>query len=234
MNQTFPVTLTWGPVAVPKTALDVNEFGALVTQQIAAQVRANVSFYYETSTDPSTFVTNVILNTTQGVFKIWNFSTGAYVPMTQFAVGDVKNSFIGLDSVATGWVLLDGRAITAIGGLSAVQQTNLNNLFPAGIIPVVSSPNAVGLPVGNAFGAIPQPVMDPAAGAFAGQVFTNPPTDAELDIFADLTEELRGSVNGLRDYALTSTQIVSQQMLNALNGAAGTNRVYSLCFCGYP
>lgn len=233
MNQTFPITLTWGPVTAPVVAADINELGTLVAGQLAAQVQANVSFYYETATDPTTFVTNVILNTTQGVFKMWNPATGSYVPMTQFAVGDVKNSFIGIDSAATGWVRLDGRAILSVPGLSAVQQVNLQNLFPSGTLPVVTLPNTVGMPPGNSFGAIPQPVMDPAAGAFAAQVFTNPPTSGELDTFADLSEELRGSVNGLRDYALTSTQIVSQQMLNALNNVSATP-IYSFIFCGYP
>jgi hypothetical protein len=221
-------------VTAPVVASDINELGTLVAGQLAAQVQANVSFYYETATDPSVFVTNVILNTTQGVFKIWSADTGAYVPMTQFAVGDVKNNFSGLDSVSTGWVLLDGRAIAAVPGLSGVQQVNLTNLFPAGTLPVVTPPNIVGLPVGNAFGAIPQPVMEPAAGAFTDQVFTNPPTDLELDRFGDLSEELRGTVNGVREYALTATQDVSQQMLNALNGIAGPNRLYSFVFCGYP
>lgn len=233
MNQTFPVTLTWGPVTAPVVAADINELGTLVAGQLAAQVQADVSFYVEVATDPTSFITNVILNTTHGVFKLWNLSTGAYVPMTQFAVGDVKNSFSGLDSVGTGWVILDGRAITSIPGLSAVQQVNLQNLFPSGTIPVVTPPNIVGLPVGNAFGAIPQPIMDPPPGAFTDQVFTNPPTKTEVDRFADLTEELRGTANSIRDYALTSTQLVSQQMLNALNGVSA-NPLYSLVFCGYP
>jgi hypothetical protein len=161
--------------------------------------------------------------------------------VTDSIVGDIGNTLVGNDNLAVGRVILNGRKIADIPGLSSRQLANLQSLFGSGAdqtIPTVSPANVSGLPVGNAFGSITwppsiNPVYLPAEGAIApGLTFSNPVTAGEGQALADKTEELRTS--GDDAFGVTKQiQAVCQQLLNALN--TNTNPpIYAYVFAGFP
>lgn len=235
-NQTIAITLSWGPVATDVRAADINELGTLIAQQLSAAMRADITFVPIVANDPATFDGQLIFNIPQNLFKSWDTGAGAYRAVTDAVVGDVKNSFVGSDSVATGWLVLNGRLLSDLVGLTTTQLDNLKGLFGTAAdtrLPNVSPANVNGLPVGNAFGAIPWPTILPPAGTFDGLTFTAPnPTDAEVKTFAGDTELLETSLDGV--FTLVKTiQAVCQQQLNAMNNA-GAPPLYALVFCGYP
>jgi len=239
-NQTVPITLSWGPTTGDVSALDINQLGTLIAQQLSGSLRADISFIPIVTNDPAAYQGQLIFNVAQNLFKSWSIGAGAYVAISPYAVGDVKNTFIGNDSVVTGWVILNGRKISDITGLSAAQISNLQGLFGASVdqaIPSVSPANVSGLPQGNAFGNIPwggnlDPSVLPNAGTFASMAFTNPVTDTEATALANNCETLRTST----DQAFTVTkqiQALCQQVLTALN-TASTPPLYASVFIGYP
>ncbi len=151
-NQTIPITLQWGPVTADISALDINQLGTLFAAQLSGNIRADISFVLPVLFDPTAFVTQLIFNIPQNVFKSWNQNQGRYVPVSQYATGDTKYQFGGVDSVATGWVLVDGRAISAIPGLSFAQKTVLETLFGVGgslptVPEVVPTPSTPAMPL---------------------------------------------------------------------------------------
>lgn len=155
-NQTIPIVLTWGPVAPGTQAADINQLGTLLAAQLSGAIRADVSFVTIVLNDPTTYQGALIYNSTQRVFKAWDTASGSYIALTQFAVGDVKNTFVGTDTVATGWVILNGRTISAVPGLTQNQITNLTVLFPAGTLPTVTAPaTTVGTLVAAIFAGLP-------------------------------------------------------------------------------
>lgn len=240
-NQTIPITLSWGAFSGTWSANDINQLGTLIAQQLSASLRADISFVPIVTTDPVGFSSQLIFNVAQNVFKSWDVVTGSYRPVTDSIVGDIGNTLVGNDNLAVGRVILNGRKIADIPGLSSRQLANLQSLFGSGAdqtIPSVSPANVSGLPVGNAFGSIPwspnlNPTYLPAAGVIApGLTFSNPVTDTEAQALANATEQLRSSGND----AFTVTkdiQALCQQVLNALN--TNTNPpIYAFVFCGFP
>lgn len=239
-NQTIPLTLSWGPVATDVRAEDINQLGKLIARQLAASLRADVTFIPVLTNDPATNEGQLIFNVTQNIFKSWDVVAGDYRAVSSFAIGDVKNTFVGVDAISTGWIILNGRKISDISGLSGSQVATLQSLFGAGAeqrIPNVTPANVSGMPAGNAFGSIPwppsiNPTYLPAEDTFANLPFTNPVTDAEATALADNCEILRSS----GDAAFTVTkqiQALCQQVLNALNTNT-TPPLYASLFIGYP
>jgi len=238
MPQTIPITLQWGQFTGSFVAGDINDLGVFIAQQMAGAIRSDVSFILLVTADPGTNVSLLIYNTTQNLFKVWDTGSGRYLANLPFAIGDIKNSFIGVDTVATGWVVLNGRAIAAIPGLSGAQQTHLTNLFGT-TLPTVSPANVNGLPPDGSFSAIVwppsiNPVVTPAAGVIApGLTFTAPnPSDTEVQAFANQVEILRGSVQDSFDVT-KQIQAVAENMLVALNNVVGP-QIFALVFCGLP
>lgn len=234
-NQTIPIVMQWGPGTPAQQAIVSNEAGEIIAAQLAAAIRADITYITQVTNDPTTFVGQLIFNVPQNVFKSWDIGSGSYKPVASFGVGDVKNTFVGADSLATGWVLLNGRLISDIAGLSGSQTANLQSLFGSSSdtrIPTVIPANVSGLPQGNAFGSIPWPQILPVADTFANLTFTNPVTDAEADEFADDTETLRTTVDNVFTL-VKAIQEVCQQQLTALN-ANTTPPLYAQIFVGFP
>ena len=150
-NQTVPITLQWAPTVADVTALDINQLGTLIADQLSGTIRADVQFFQIVLFDPTTFTSQLIFNIPQNVWKSWNQSAGRYRPVTQYANGDIKYSFVNADDVANGWVVVDGRAISAIQGLAFTQLQVLETFFGTGgslptvpeIVPVPASPSIV-------------------------------------------------------------------------------------------
>lgn len=238
MNQTIAITLNWGAVSADISALDINQLGTLIAQQLSAAIRADITFIPVVTNDPSTFDGQLIFNIPENVFKNWNIGTGSYRAVTEYEIGDIKDSFIGTDSASTGWVVLNGRLISSIAGLTGAQVAALESLFGAGgSLPVVSALHVSGLPAGNAFGNISwsanlAPVVLPAAGTISpGLTFSNPVTDTEGQALATQTEVLRTSAQDAFDVT-KQIQGVCQQVLNALNNV-NPPAMYAKVFMGY-
>jgi hypothetical protein len=207
-NQTIPITHTWGPVSASIAELDINQLGTLVAAQLSGAIRADVGFFIYALADPISYEADLIVNTQQRLFKGWDTSAGKYLPFNQFSVGQVLSTFSGVDDLANGWVILNGREITAIPGISGAQQAVLESFFGiGGFLPIVSPQNISGLP----------PAIVPAAGVIGALPVGNPPTQAEMTSLRNDTEILR-----------TSTQLV----LTAIQ-ANTTPPLYSQMFVGY-
>lgn len=145
-NQTIPITLTAAPVEPGSNPQDLNALLQLIASNLAGSIRADVSFILIVLFDPTNYVGDLIFNSQQRVFKAWDNASGRYVVVTSFTVADVKQSYAGVDSVATGWVLLDGREITAVVGLTAQQIAALEVLFGVdGSLPTVGPVGTPGL-----------------------------------------------------------------------------------------
>lgn len=231
-NQTIPITQTWGPVVADVSALNINQLGELIAQQLAGSIRADVSFYLETLIDPTTFITSLIFNSTQRVFKGWDPTAGAYVPITQYAIGDVKNSFVGTDSLVTGWVVLDGRLITAIPGITTAQQTVLETFFGVGgNLPIVAPQNISGMPTNGAFSGITVPTILPANGVIGALPIGAAYNQGEVQGLRDNTETLRDTTADV-EAQVAAIQTKAEELLVALNN--NTNPpLYALLFVGF-
>lgn len=233
-NQTIPITLTWGAAQASLSDLDLNQLGTLIAQQMSAAMRADVTFIPQLIADPTTFQGQLIFNIVQRIFKGWDAGTGTYKAVTSYAIGDTKVSFVGNDTISTGWVVLNGRLISSITGITGAQQTALESIFGVGgSLPTVIPQNISGLPPVNAFGNIAWPAIVPSAAVIApGLPFTAPnPSDVEVQALADQTEFLRDTVNNVQ-IEIQESLNVSQQVLSALYN--NTNPpMYVLIFCGY-
>lgn len=241
MSQTIPIILTAGPVPPGFAAADINQLMQAIATYISGAIRTDVTFIPRVLNDPATNISPIIFNVSQNIFKVWDISSGSYIAITEFQLGDVKNSFVGTDDIVHGWVLLDGRAIAAITGITGLQQQTLNNLFnggsPGGTLPTVKPANIVGLPADGSFSGIVwppsiNPVVTPDAGTFGGLFFSDPVAATEAREFANDTEILRGSVQDSFDVT-KQIQAQAEFTLNALNAPA-TTPMHALVFCGYP
>lgn len=231
-NQTIPITLTWGPTAVNFIAGDINELGDFLAKQMSGAIRADVSFLLFVLIDPTTYQTDVIFNGLQRVFKAWDTASGTYQPITPFSIYDVKTSYIGADQISIGWVLLDGRAISAIPGLSAAQQARLETLFTVGgSLPIVTPSNIQNLPAADAFSGITKPTVTPANGVIGALTFTDPATAAEAEALRDATETLRDSTASV-ETQVAAIQDAASDLLAAVRGTT-TPQLHSLIFVGF-
>ena len=177
-----------------------------------------------------------IFNTTQKVFKYWN-GTG-YSVVTQYKVGDVKQTFISGDDVANGWVLCDGRQISTLGslGLSTAQTAALNGVFPSGYLT-----NAIEVGYGALPGLNPVTYITsygaassiPSIGLFllngatiATLVGASAAQKAQLTAFFGATLPNVTPSGSPTQYFLVATQIY--------NDSANNAATYLKVFCGYP
>lgn len=236
-NQTIPITLSPGVIPPGTQAIDINALLAIFCQYVSAGIIADGQFIIFTQNDPATNQAPLIFNTTQHVFKYWSAGVGRYIPITQFENGDVKTSFAGIDSLGTGWVVLNGRPYSAITGLTANQQSVLEIFFGPGPLPTVSPQNISGLPPNGSFSNIPwppaiHPTVTPTAATIASITFTNPVVDTEAAALRDATETLRDSVQDTFDVT-KQIQAQAEFTLNALNNT-GTPPMYALMFIGFP
>lgn len=233
MSATLPITLTPIPVPIGVKATDINQFITIVTQFISASVNADVSFFQTVTADPSVQTTPLIFNSAQAVFKYWDTGLGKYMPITQFQAGDIKNTYINVDSPQTGWIICDGRAISAVPNISQNQQAVLNSLFGAGgSLPDLSPLQSIsGLPSPDAFSSIPVAGTTPPQNQIANLPFSADYNPVEEQNLAGNTEQLRTSQDSLRT-SVVAIQTASQQVLSALNTA--TTGMVTCVFVGYP
>lgn len=231
-NQTIPITLSWGTVSADVSALDINQLGTLIAQQLSGALRADVTFILTVLSDPTTFQTTLIYNSTQGVFKAWNTDAGAYVPLTPFIIGDVKQTFVGTDQLSVGWVVLNGRLISAIPGLTTAQQAVLEGFFGvAGNLPDLVPANISNLPAADSFSGITKPTVLPAEYVFASLPVSGTYDAAEVQAITCNAEILRSTVAEI-EFQASEIQDKADALLTALRTPVSPP-LYSSFFCGY-
>lgn len=233
--QTIPITLTPTPVPVGITYADINQLIQIVSRYMAAQISDDVTFVLTGAADPTAFVTLLFFNTTQGVWKYWDTGLGRYVAVTQFQPGDTKTTFLAGDQIQQGWVVLDGRAISAIQGISQNQAAILTTLFGiGGSLPTVTPLTSLqGLPATGAISDITVSDIQPPTGQIGALPFgaTYDPTQPQA--LGSNTETLRNSAEDLKT-SVAAIQTQAEAMLAALNNGTTGTPLYSLVFCGYP
>ena len=144
-NTTFPISLQASPVPTSLRVTNLTEFMQLVSQYVTGTVSADVTFFLQGSTLPTTNESVIFYQTATGLFYYWNDSLGAYYPTgLNIPLGQISFGYTNADMLSQGYVLAAGsRAIDSITGLSANQNANLHSLFGAGAliqVPNVAAP----------------------------------------------------------------------------------------------
>lgn len=229
----IPIVFTPIPVPLTAEAMNWDQLIALVCQYIQGSISQSVSFFQQGSTAP---VSNqgIFFNTTDNRFENWNPSQGAYIPISERTVGEIYPSFVGGDNLPNGLVVLDGRNINAIIGLSQQQRINLQTIFGANAsIPLLSSPPSFsGLPVDGSFSGISNPPVQPATGVFGNLTISDPPAQSEVIAIRTNAELLDGSTQANQG-AIAQILGFSETILKSLNGSSGTP-IFNKIFVGYP
>ncbi len=159
MGQSIPIKLTASNCPYGINGMTVNDLLALIPQFIAGQIDLNeVSFFLQGTVDPSTDV-GIFYNQSQKLFKGWDTGTGRYLPIgLSVQAGDWKTTFIPGDEAQQGWIVMDGRLVSAVQGISQNQFNVLQILFGTAAnarLPNVSAIGAFsGLPSNGAFSGI--------------------------------------------------------------------------------
>lgn len=110
------------------------QFGAedaavVLAKYFTATISTDVGFFVYTDVLPTQDKGPVLLST-NGAWYIWSETSGKYLPIPAgYNAGDVKVSYNDLDNIPAGWVVLNGRAIADIEGLSTSQKTALTKVF---------------------------------------------------------------------------------------------------------
>ena len=145
MPTVLPISLQASPVPSSLEVLNLTELMNVISQYVTGTVSADVTFYLQGSTLPTTDQGVIFYNTTTGLFYYFNTALGAYYPTgLNIPLGSVLFNYTNADELANGYVLAAGsRAIDSIAGLSANQKSNLHLLFGAGAlvgVPNITSP----------------------------------------------------------------------------------------------
>lgn len=135
--------LTPLPVPANATAMNWNQLITLICQYIQGNISSSVSFFQQGSTPPP-FNQGIFFNLVDNRFENWDQPSGGYIPISERSVGDVYQSFISGDVLTGGLVLLDGRAVNTVGGLTQNQANNLATLFGANSV-MPTAPIVVGI-----------------------------------------------------------------------------------------
>lgn len=232
----IPIQLQWVPVGTGIEYATIDELGELLASQMSAQISAQVSFYAQGPVTPGLFVTSQFFNTTQGIWYSWNTGSGKYLPQTQFQNGDTKTTFVQGDSPQTGWIVCDGRLLSAIPNISALQLAVLQNLFGInGSLPNIKPLQSLtGLPVTGSFSGIVNPAVAPPTGQIGALQFSNNPVQpSDVQPLAQNCEQLDESTIALQT-AIAAVITQSETMLDALlAGTADTTGMQTKVFCGY-
>lgn len=231
MNQTIPITLTPG---VAPTNIPIGNFQQLlaaICQYVAGNIRADVSFIQFVLNTPTTNVGPLIFNTNQGIFRYWDSNTGRYEAVQPYALGDIMNTVVGTDTVDTGWVVLNGRAITAIPGITTAQKAVLDGFFPGGTLPDVVPANVSNLPAEDSFSGITKPVVLPADGVIGALPISASYDELEVEALRDATEVLRDATASVEEQ-VSQIQDKSSDLLTALR-VPFDPPLYAKIFVGY-
>jgi len=233
MSTTIPITLTPIPVPVNIQAVNINDFLGIVCEYVSGSISQNVSFFQQGATAPNSNQ-GIFYNTSTQRFETWNSNNGVYQPITELQVGDLKAAFRTSDDTVNGWILLDGRIINAITGLTQAQNANLQNLFGSGgSLPNFSFLGALsGLPPVGTFSGISNTSISPAVGAIAALPVSSSYTQSEVQNLRNSTETLDESTNALQ---VTVSQIISnsETVLTSLQNTSTVTGAKWFVFCGY-
>ena len=148
MPTSIPIKLTPLPAPLSVEYANFDELIVLACKYIAASIGANVSFFIQGPSAPLSDQ-GIFYNTYVGKFMRWSPNDGKYIYITDFVVGMLSSSYVLGDDVANGWIVLDGRAINSISGITVQQQNVLSTLFGANAnLPTVpfSTVSPVGTP----------------------------------------------------------------------------------------
>jgi hypothetical protein len=233
MSTTIPITLTPIPVPVNIQAVNINDFLGIVCEYVSGSISQNVSFFLQGATPPNSNQ-GIFYNTSTQRFENWSSNNGSYLPITELQVGDLKGAFRTSDDPVNGWILLDGRVISTITGLTQAQNANLQNLFGSGgSLPNFTFLGALsGLPPVGTFSGISNTAISPAVGAIAALPISASYTQAEVQNLRNSTETLDESTNALQK---TVTQVISnsETVLTSLQNTSTTTGAKWFVFCGY-
>lgn len=230
----IPITLSPIPVPVGVEAVDINGLLSIISEYMTGQISQNVSFFLQGTVPPNSNQ-GIFYNTSTKRFEDWNSSNGAYIPISELQVGDLKAALRQTDDVANGWILLNGRAINNITSLTQAQKSNLENLFGiGGFLPNYTFLSGLSnLPASNAFTGISNPSSTPTPGAIGSISISATYQQNEMQTLRNNTETLSGSVNTLQ-IATAAIQSASNAMLQSLLGVGTTFGPKWFVFCGYP
>lgn len=233
MSTSIPITLTPIPVPVNIQAVNINDFLGIVCEYVSGSISQNVSFFIQGATPPNSNQ-GIFYNTSTQRFENWNSNTGTYQAITEYQVGDLKAAYRTSDDPVNGWILLDGRVINTITGLSQSQNSNLQNLFgTGGSLPNFSFLGALnGLPPVGTFTGISNTAIAPAVGAIGALPISASYTQTEVQNLRNNTETLENSTNALQT---TVAQIISntETVLDSLQNTSTVTGVKYFVFCGY-
>lgn len=233
MSQNIPIVLTPLPVPVGIEAITFDQLLGLVCQYIHGSISQNVSFFIQGSVAP---VSNqgIFFNQTSNRFENWNNSLGAYVPISEHEVGDIKPTFISGDDLSNGWVALDGRAINSINGLTQVQKNNLVTIFGAN----ANIPNYIflaglsGIPANGSFSNISNPSFQPVPGTISSLPIDASYNQTQIQNLRGAAETTADSGNSLQlavGSVISNCESIIKSLNSSVNGAV-TLKV----FVGYP
>ena len=234
MSQTIPINLIPLPTPTGIEYSTIDQLLTVISNYLSGQISTDVSFFAQGASDPTSYVTKLFYNTSQNVWKGWDTGTGSYLSITPFQYGDVKNSFVDGDEISNGWLVLNGRLITGIQGLSLRQGQVLAQLFPSGTLPQVTPlQNLSGLPTNGTFSGISIPEITPPENQIQNLPFSGSYVQIEAQDLAKNTETLRDSTSTLNDAAI-SIRDNAETLLEALNGGNSSASLYAKVFIGYP
>ena len=236
-NQNIPITLVPTPVPTGTEGMTVNDLLNIISQYMSASISASVSFFVQGSNWP-TSNQGIFYNQTLNKFGNWNSSLGKYIPVSDVAVGDIRASYVGSDDLANGWVVLNGRQLTTIAGLTQQQLSNLQIIYgsaPSAVLP--NMPFLAGLnnpPVNGSFSNISQSAVSPVAGYIGALPFDATYNQSQHTALGAAAEQLDVSVQNLNTTVQKAIG-VSESLLEAINGSGSSsggpvNRV----FAGFP
>ena len=125
----IPITFRAVPLATPVRAVNIDQLLQIIAQQLSGEVDGAFAGLPQLATLP-TYDQGLVYNTTSRAFYAWSTAQSKYVPITTVPLlGEVKLTYRINDEPATGYVVLDGRPIASISGLSETQATNAAGLF---------------------------------------------------------------------------------------------------------
>jgi len=235
MPATIPIILT--PLNVPgqTQTLNINDLLALICKYVGASISANVSFFLQGASWPVSDQ-GIYFNQTIGKFGTWNSGYGKYIPISDLEVGEIITTFVAGDDLPNGMVVLDGRNINAIAGLSQQQITNLETLFGVNQpIPSYSFFGSLqGIPALNSFSSIPVQPFAPTSAQVQSITFGSTYNQGiEQSLQADVALAA-GSGTSLTQ-AVIQIQGIAEALLDALNNytPTGLNPVQKI-FVGFP
>jgi len=232
--QTIPITLSHSAVPVGIKAANFDELMTLICQYVAGQISSDVDFYVKGTVDPTANVGLIFLNTSEGSFKMWDNTAGKYIAITStHQQGEIRNTFVNGDDPQHGWIVLDGRKISSIGGITQQQSSVLQQLFGLdGTLPSVTPLATLsGMPSNGTFGQLALDDTQPPAGQITALPFGTTYDPGQPQALAANTETLRTSVDNVKD-ALNEALTNLDAMVQSLNG--GGPAIYAQVFVGYP